>query len=215
MAVQERQRSDRIFLEVGNTAVASGSAKWTQTTFVRAVGGVRRGTERTNKAAGTLIKKVEFNINPSYSTPSERRKAPNGASGKFELERSLGFTYPCFISVFWADALGVAPLHIQYFTQIGDKLRAMRIIVQLPSKYSLHAEAIDPAAAAAGPDGSIDRSNPRSAGIPKGAGATYAASCGGGWVRYQAGGKTAKTQFCCPDGVDREHAPGARTSHDG
>lgn len=207
-------------LEVGNTSDQVSSGKFTCTTFVRCPVGLRKGSSVSKEASlKHPIKQVHFNINPGYDVPTDRVTKPNGARGEYCLERTLGFTYPCFATVFFKDALKLKPLHVRYYTQVDVPRFAIRVVVQLPTDTPPPPDACTDEA---GPDGTLSkpkasargRKGRREYASPKGIASEYEASCGDGIVRYGKGGGRAAVRFMCPAGAAREGAPGKLRPHD-
>lgn len=186
----------RYVLEVGNTSKAAAGAKFMQRTFVRVLKRLRAGAGAPS--ARDLIKRVDFNINPSYPAPTARVTKASSRSGAFELERCLGFTFPCFATVhFTAD---VAPLHVVYYTQVEHERWAARIKLQLPLPGVAETAAVPvtvPLKSAA--EEGIGM-------IPRGVAGTFRATCGSGWVRY-ASKRRAYPAYASPDGEDRAGRP--------
>ena len=192
-----------VVLEVGNTATggaaagkahsggksksAAAQARVSQTTFVRVVGRETGGQRLPSR----LIRRVDFNINPSYAKPTARVSEATGKLG-FTLERSLAFTYPCFATIHWCEALAIAPLHVAYYTQLDEPRRFVRIVVQMPP-----------------------RQRGRTHGNAKHPAVTYDPRRGGGWVSYTGGGATASVEYNCPAERRRPHAPRVSRLSDG
>lgn len=173
-AAAVRHEAARIVVEIGNTS-SKPSGRSDQRTFVRVIGALRVGKACSGvPSARSLIAKVDFNINPRYEKPTETAK-----SSPFALERTLNFTFPCFVTIHWAESLGMAPLHVSYFTQMADKMRALRIVVELPR----------------GGGGGVNRRASKS----KRPAADYDAPRGDGWVRYNAGGMDAEVEYTAPE----------------
>jgi hypothetical protein len=122
------------------------------------------------------IQCVDFNINPSYKKATARVKCGDGGSTRrFELERSLSFTYPCFATVYWGTSLGMLPpLHFEYFTQMAQPSYEVRIVVDVTAAV---------AAAKAG------GAKPRRATSPL----QYDAMRGDGWVVFHPHAEAAVT----------------------
>ena len=112
-----------IVVEVGNTAVGTG-ARVVQNTFVRVAAVVAVGGAVKVVGSDKAIAAVDFNINPGYDKPTARVTKPERGVG-FALERTLGFTYPCFATLHFAEELGVGSVLVQYFTQVG--VRGLRV----------------------------------------------------------------------------------------
>ena len=111
-------------LEIGNTAQKIGN-KWLQIVWLRPIS-VKKERGKTSKLC---ISKVEFNINPSFSKPTKTLKAPNTKNGSFTLEQTLGFEFPCFATVMFAENLHIPSIKITYRTQISRNRRQMRVAV--------------------------------------------------------------------------------------
>ena len=93
-----------VLLEYGNTSRPAGG-KTTYTTFVR----VLRGGD-----ANVAIKRVGFNINPSYDKATQTVNRPNDKRLGFAFGYAMGRPYPCVMTVeFEGDTM--PPLTINYY----------------------------------------------------------------------------------------------------
>jgi hypothetical protein len=172
-----RGTSCRLVLAIGNTST-SAAGKSSQCTYVRICEGFGAVTGGGGKGGGVdhPIQYVDFNINPSYKKATARVKCGDGGSTRrFELERSLSFTYPCFATVYWGTSLGMLPpLHFEYFTQMAQPSYEVRIVVDVTAAV---------AAAKAG------GAKPRRATSPL----QYDAMRGDGWVVFHPHAEAAVT----------------------
>ena len=113
-----------LLLEYGNEARPAGS-KTAYTTFVRVL---RKGK------AGSDIKRVSFNINPSFDRPSETVDRPNDQKLGFAFEYAMAREYPCFMSVEFAEG---PPLTIEYWVRSpndGSRRVARRLAIAPASR---------------------------------------------------------------------------------
>ena len=123
-AMLEAAADAALLLEYGNEARPAGS-KTAYTTFVRVL---RKGK------AGSDIKRVSFNINPSFDRPSETVERPNDQKLGFAFEYAMAREYPCFMSVEFAEG---PPLTIEYWVRSpndGSRRVARRLAIAPASR---------------------------------------------------------------------------------
>ena len=79
--------------------------------------------------AGSDIKRVSFNINPSFDRPTETVDRPNDQKLGFAFEYAMARDYPCFMSVEFAEG---PPLTIEYWVSSpndGSRRVARRLAI--------------------------------------------------------------------------------------
>lgn len=76
-----------------------------------------------------IVQKISFNINLSYKKPTVVLKAPNDRHGSYSLERTLGFSFPCFATIYFTVYSGIdRPLKLRYYTSMSAG-KSVRIAV--------------------------------------------------------------------------------------
>ena len=120
-AARARAAADAaLILEYGNEATPAAGAKTMYKTFVRVL--------QAND--GGAIKRVTFNINPSFERPTATVDRPKTKRLGFTFEYAMVRPYPCFMRVEFAD--GGAPLSIEYRVsdaKAGERRIARRIAI--------------------------------------------------------------------------------------
>jgi hypothetical protein len=123
--LHERETCRRVVLEYGNTVTKSGK-KLTFDTSVRVVDVANLKGVKKDAA----IRKVAFNINPAYDKPTKVVTAPD-PKGRFVFAYSMGRTFPCVVTVHFHEAVGVAPLEIDFYVQ--NQACKQRVVLDLPT----------------------------------------------------------------------------------
>lgn len=124
MAKAKTMAKEALLLEYGNTASAKG-AKTSFKTYARVVAG--RGS----------IKKVSFNINPSFDRQTEVVEHANDSHLGFTFEYAMARPYPCHLKVEFAK--DVPPLTIEYRVRTLEDFQGMpcfsrRVAIDMPIK---------------------------------------------------------------------------------
>ena len=121
----KRKNQLRIVVEYGNTTKTL-SNRFEYTSFFKILK-VEKGSQCDKKIPDktNLLKRVEFNINPSYPTSAVKvNRSP------YTLTRAMAREYPCFMKAVWSDSLrGVKPLTIDYW--VSQKPRNLRMVVSI------------------------------------------------------------------------------------
>mmetsp|Transcript_28754 Transcript_28754/g.48806 ORF Transcript_28754/g.48806 Transcript_28754/m.48806 type:complete len:196 (+) Transcript_28754:809-1396(+) len=132
-------------------------------------------TSSLNKSS--VVKKVEFNINPSYSKPTLTLLKPSSQQYGYTLERALNFRFPCFATIYLDEKkIGrkLPPAKLEYWT----RFRAHKQRVVLSFEYSP-----TPARRSSSPSSGRREPN-RSRGKRGMKPVVYDAELGDGWVLY-------------------------------
>ena len=83
----------------------------------------------------SCLEKVSFNINPSYAKPTAVVKNL-GQQKTFTFEQTHSFEYPCFATIHFSQALSLAPLCVEYVTQMAKPQQSKRYVVEVPVAHS-------------------------------------------------------------------------------
>ena len=102
-----RRAETALLLEYGNEAVATSGGKTAYKTFVRVL-------RRAGTGSADTIRRVTFNINPSYDRPTAIVDRPNDKVLGYTFDYAMGREYPCVVRVEFVER---PPLTIEYFVR--------------------------------------------------------------------------------------------------
>ena len=121
-AAAELASGQLLVLEYGNTADPPGPEdprfRRNMSTFLRVA----------SKQGVAAVKCVSFDINPGTPNPGVRLDRPD-AGTNYTLARAMTRPFPCFITVKFAEKLGLPPVEVQHVTQHTVPKFTRRVVI--------------------------------------------------------------------------------------